>query len=82
MSKPLPSLVSPESLIYMGKNVSLVAEKVIVNDQEELPLNEAAPMSSAQRSNQRSVINSNSVTTTDQNIGKRSLFFCFLRIKN
>lgn len=81
MSKPLPSLVSPESLVYMGKNVSLVAEKVILNNQEESPLNEAAPMSSAQRSNQRSVINSNSVTTTDQNIGKHSLFFCFL-IKN
>ncbi|KAE7998426.1 hypothetical protein FH972_002971 [Carpinus fangiana] len=68
VGKPLPSLVSPESLIYMGKNVSLVAEKVILNNQEELPLNEAAPLSSAQRSNQRSVISSNSVTTTDQNI--------------
>jgi hypothetical protein len=85
VSKPLPSLASPESPIYVGKNVSPVAEKVIVNDQDELPLNVATPMSSAERSNQRSVINSNSVTTTDQNIGKNSLFFFFfffLGIKN
>jgi hypothetical protein len=76
VSKPLPSLVSPESPIFVGKNASQVAEKVIVNNQEELPLNVAAPTSSAQRSNQMSVINNNSVTTTDQNIGKNSLFFC------
>lgn len=66
-SKPVASLVAPESLINVGKDVSSSSEKLIVNDQEGLHLEVSDPAKSLQGSPIMREINSNLLNTTDQN---------------
>ena len=80
-SKPVASLVAPESLINVGKDVSSSSEKLTVNDQEGLHLEVSDPAKSLQSSPIMREINSNLLNTTDQNGGKIFASFLYFGIK-
>lgn len=77
VSKPVAGVVFSESQIIVGKDVSSFPEKLTEND-EELNLDLADPENSVQSSPTRQEINSDLLTTTDQNGGKICLSFVFL----
>ncbi|KAF3947106.1 hypothetical protein CMV_026716 [Castanea mollissima] len=66
VSKPVAGVVFSESQIIVGKDVSSFREKLTEND-EELNLDLADPENSVQSSPTRQEINSDLLTTTDQN---------------
>ncbi len=80
-SKPVASLLAPESLINVGKDVSSSSEKLTVNDQEGLHLEVSDPAKSLQSSPIMREINSNLLNTTDQNGGKIFASFLYFGIK-
>lgn len=77
VSKPVAGVVFSESQIIVGKDVSSFPEKLTENE-EELNLDLADPENSVQSPPTRQEIDSDLLTTTDQNGGKICLSFVFL----